>query len=168
MSQDPYAVPYQRASHEQNFYQAASYGQPVVPRTAYQEPAGGRPPFAQPAPEWQHPHEPALRGRWQETVPRDQSARYAQPAQLEQPDPRAALAVCQKAERKATRGIVGSVLCVVGIAVIILFAAVTHHMDTHIETSGPAFMLIGLVNLRRLVKLRARCRAAAEHLARAA
>jgi len=76
--------------------------------------------------------------------------------------------VYRKAERKATRGIVGSVLCIVAIAAIILGAAVTHQLDLHIETSGPAFMLLGLVNLRRLVKLRARCRSAAELLTRAA
>lgn len=180
MSQDSHAVPYQRASYEQNLYQAAPYSQPVAPRPAYQGPAGGQQPFTQPAPEWpaphpqyshpqrphpQYPHGPASRGRWQETVPPDQAARPAQSAQL---DPETALAVCQKAERKATRGIVGSVLCIVGIAAIILGAAVTHQLDAHIETTGPVFMLLGLANLHRLVKLRARCRTAAERLTRAA
>jgi hypothetical protein len=165
MSQDPYTVPYQRASYEQNPHQAAPYGQPFTPRPAYREPAGGRRPLAQPAPEWQHPHGPAYRGGWQETLPRDQSPR---PAWSAQPDPEAALAACQKAERKATLRIAGSVLCVVGSAVIILYAAVTHHMDTDIETAGPVFMLLGLANFRRLVKLRTRCRTAAERLTHAA
>ena len=66
MSQDSHAVPYQRASYEQNLYQAAPYSQPVAPRPAYQGPAGGQQPFAQPAPEWpapfpQYPHGPASR-----------------------------------------------------------------------------------------------------------
>ena len=178
MSQDSHAVPYQRASYEQNLYQAAPYSQPVAPRPAYQGPAGSQQPPTQPAPEWpaqypqyphpQPPHVPASRGRWQETVPPDQSARPAPPTQSAQLDPETALAVCQKAERKATRGIVGSVLCIVGIAAIILVAALTHQLDAHIETTGPVFMLLGLTNLRRLVKLRTRCRTAAERLTRAA
>ena len=208
MSQDSHAVPYQRASYEQDLYQAAPYSQPVAPRPAYQGPAGSQQPPTQPAPEWsaggqrlftqpapewpaqypqyphpQPPHVPASRGRGQETVPPDQSARPASPAspagpaplarpapptQSAQLDPETALAVCQKAERKATRGIVGSVLCIVGIAAIILVAALTHQLDAHIETTGPVFMLLGLTNLRRLVKLRTRCRTAAERLTRAA